>query len=943
MALNIGELTGFLDLDAGPFESGIGKAFAMLGDKKWQVMGAAAGVTAATALAGGLLKAASAEDAVNKLSAQLGLTKDESAKAGKIAGELYANNYGESMEDVTEATGAVMSSIKGMRTASEADVVALTGQLMSLASAMEIDVSRAAQVAGQMVTTGLAKDGVEAADLLTVALQKVPAAIREDILDATDEYGPFFAQLGISGETAMDLLVKSSEKGMFGIDKTGDALKEFTIRSTDMSKASGEAYAALGLSQEEMTKSILAGGDQAEVAFGKIIMGLSGMKDPAAQSQAALALFGTPLEDLGTNEIPKFIDSLANMGSEGFGSVTGAAAEMDATLNGGAGAALKTFTRTAEQTLSDLGAAALPILTPILQNLSEWAPVVGPLVLALGAFGVAIWAVSAGMSAFAAVKGIINAIKIWTAAQWGLNIAMSANVISLIILGVIALIAIIVALVMNWDEVVGFLKGVWGGFVSWFTGIMDGFFGWWNGVWGTFFSNTKGMISDFTANTLGMFRDWGSNTIGMFRDFFSNTLGMFVDFFMKTAGMAAGFFVKLAAPFLLGFQVLKVIFSTGWEILQTYVATILAVMIALVTGQWDKIPAYFVSAFQKIAGFFMAGLAQIDAILGGAITTMVVGAILIWQGLVDWVQSIPQKFMDGLIALAGLGITFGLWILSVKDAAVAKFMELVAWTMGVPAMILNGLIALAQLHIQMGLWILSVRDAAVNRFNETVNWVRGVPGMILNALLAIAQIHVQMGQWIGSVKDAAVNKFLELVAWTMGVPGRIVGALGNLGSLLVGAGGQIIQGFLSGLQAGFENVKSFVGGIGQWIADHKGPKAYDLALLVPAGGWIMTGLTRGLEAFMPSLGRKLNDISWMIQNGIDPELGINGSYAFSGTGAVPNDSSTATVPTVVAVLSEEDRALLRQAADRPINASIKVGQRDFALAVGDADKFKNRR
>lgn len=691
MALTVGTLTGFLDLDAGPFEKGIGKAFDMMGDKKWQVMGAAAGVAAATALASGLMSAVDAEGAVNKLAAQLDLTKEESAKAGKIAGALYADNYGDSMEDVTAATGAVMSSIKGMRDASEGDVVALTGQLMSLASAMDIDVAQAAQVAGQMVTTGLAKDGVEAADLLTVALQKVPAALRGDILDITDEYSIYFQQLGIGGEAAMELLVNASAKGAYGIDKTADALKEFTLLSTNMSKETGEAYKTIGLDQDEMTKSILAGGDEAEMAFGKVIGGILGIEDPIAKSQAAMALFGAPLEDLSTADIPKFIESLANMGSEGFGSVAGAAAEMDATLNGGAGASLKTFTRTAEQTLSDLGASVLPLLTPILQNLSEWAPIIGPLVLALGAFAAIMWVV---------------------------NAAMAANPITWIILGIVALIAIIIALVMNWDTVVAFLQGAWAGFVGWFMGVMDGFLSWWSGIWGGF----------------------------------------------------------------LGF--------------------------------W-----------------------------GDAFTAAKIVATNIWTAIVEWIK-------------------------------------------GIPGWILNAIMPIALLHIQFALWILSIKDAAVQKFNDIVAWVKGVPGMILAGLAAIANINADMGRWILGVKDAAVTKFEDLVTWVKGVPQKILDGLGNVKTLLADAGVQIIQGFLDGLKEKYEEVKTFVGGIAEWIAEHKGPKAYDLALLVPAGGWIMTGLSKGLEAYMPTLGRQLSDISWMIQNGIDPELGINGSYAFSSRGGV---------------------------------------------------------
>lgn len=104
------------------------------------------------------------------------------------------------------------------------------------------------------------------------------------------------------------------------------------------------------------------------------------------------------------------------------------------------------------------------------------------------------------------------------------------------------------------------------------------------------------------------------------------------------------------------------------------------------------------------------------------------------------------------------------------------------------------------------------------------------------------------------------------------LPGNILSALGDLGSLLIDAGKQILDGFLEGLTNGFNAVKDFVGGIGSWIADNKGPKAYDLALLIPAGNWIMDGLGKGIESSMPALGSTLSDVSWMIQNGIDPNL-----------------------------------------------------------------------
>jgi phage-related protein len=109
--------------------------------------------------------------------------------------------------------------------------------------------------------------------------------------------------------------------------------------------------------------------------------------------------------------------------------------------------------------------------------------------------------------------------------------------------------------------------------------------------------------------------------------------------------------------------------------------------------------------------------------------------------------------------------------------------------------------------------------------------------------------------------DNAVN-------FVRGLPDQITGALGNLGSLLTNAGGQIIEGFLSGLKAGFETVKNFVGGIGDWIAKNKGPKAYDLALLIPNGGWIMKGLKKGIENGIPDLNKTLSNVAKTASKGL---------------------------------------------------------------------------
>ncbi|GAA3705349.1 hypothetical protein GCM10023081_46730 [Arthrobacter ginkgonis] len=725
MALNVGELTAVLGLDAGPFDKGLSGAMDKLGNKgNWNKAAAGAGLAAGAALGAGLMSSVETDGAVRKMNAGLGLTGPDAEKAGNVAGELFSKGMGGSMEDVTTATGAVISSISGMREASEADVAAMTTKMMDLATAMEVDVARASQVAGQMIHSGLAKDGAEAADLLTVAMQKVPANIREDLLDATDEYGPFFSQLGISGETAMTMLVDSAQKGAFGIDKTGDALKEFTIRSTDMSKASGEAYKALGMDQEEMTKALLAGGDEGSAAFAKIIMGLQEMKDPAAQSQAALALFGTPLEDLNTGEIPQFIDQLANMDG-GLGDVSGAAAAMGAELNGGTGSALLTFQRTAQSALSDVMADSLPYITPVLNMLTQFAPVIAPLALGLAGFAAAIWLVQGAIAAWNVIQLIMNATL------WGFPVVW-------IIAAIIALIAAIWLIVANWDTISAWLVAAGAAFAAWWNGFWTAIGQWISDVWNGFIGWIQGVWSGFVGWLQGM----GAAISGWWNGLWT----------------AIGLFVR-----------------TAWNLI-----------LAVIKGVWSNITTAIRTAGENVKSFLTG--------IWNAIKTTVT---TVWGSIVSWITGIPGKILSGLNALANLGKT--------------------------------------------------------------------------------------VGEWFGKVKTAAETKFGEVVTFIGGIPGKILSGLGNLGTLLTDAGGQILQGFLDGLTAGFEKVKGFVGGIGEWIANNKGPKAYDLALLVPAGGWIMQGLRKGIADDMPALGKTLGDVSGLIAGGINPELTGATAYTLSAT------------------------------------------------------------
>src|SRR4051812_26725853 len=81
----------------------MGDSFGKLLDGLKLVPALAAGAAVGALLVKGFTDALDLEDARGVMTAQLGLTGPESAKAGKIAGDLYKEAYGESISDVNDA------------------------------------------------------------------------------------------------------------------------------------------------------------------------------------------------------------------------------------------------------------------------------------------------------------------------------------------------------------------------------------------------------------------------------------------------------------------------------------------------------------------------------------------------------------------------------------------------------------------------------------------------------------------------------------------------------------------------------------------------------------------------------------------------------------------------------------------------------------------------
>ena len=297
----------------------------------------------------------SMDDELNadRMQASLGLSEADAERYADIVSDIYADGWGDEKTEVQAGIEAFLSWSPDLK-ADEKALEDVTSKALALSDVFGVDIPHMAQLASQIVQNDLAGDTSEALDLLAAGFQEVPTSLRDEYSDAISEYTPHLANLGYTGEEAFAILASSAELGQYGIDKAGDAMKEFSIRATDGSKASAAAYEAIGLDADEMANKLLAGGEDAQEATSDIIAGLLDIEDPAAQAEAAIALFGTPLEDLGTENIPDFLTGVEDS-TGALGDFDGKAQEVADTLGNNTATEVEQVKRGFSELSSEVG------------------------------------------------------------------------------------------------------------------------------------------------------------------------------------------------------------------------------------------------------------------------------------------------------------------------------------------------------------------------------------------------------------------------------------------------------------------------------------------------------------------------------------------------------------------------------------------------------------
>lgn len=430
------------------------------------------------------------ETAFNRLSAKTGATGKELEGLKGTAKEVFNAGFGESMSDVANDLGK----LKGMfQDLGKKDFTNLAMGVNTISDLYEVGTDEVGKSVKTMIANFKGLSQTDALDLMTIAFQKT-GDYSGDLLDTFNEYSPYFSAMGMSAKDFTNTLVKGSEAGAFNMDKVGDAVKEFSIRSIDGSKGTAEGFKAIGLDAGDMAQKIAAGGESSKTAFAATIAGLSAIKDPVEQNAAGVALFGTQWEDVRSNVILAMND-----GTDAVGNFKGATEEAEQTMHSGFGDRMLSTWRTLKTTISDAFtssggnellsslASAAEGLIPTFSNLvstavggvssivSNWSSISG----VISALAPILAGATASFAAFKiGVMAVTVAQNAWKIATSGVQLAtlllngtLAISPLGWIVIAIGAVIAIGVLLWQNWDKVRASASALWTGLKTAFSGV----------------------------------------------------------------------------------------------------------------------------------------------------------------------------------------------------------------------------------------------------------------------------------------------------------------------------------------------------------------------------------------------------------------------------------------------------------------------------------------
>ena len=287
------------------------------------------------------------------------------------------------------------------------------------------------------------------------------------------------------------------------------------------------------------------------------------------------------------------------------------------------------------------------------------------------------------------------------------------------------------------------------------------------------------------------------------------------------------------------------------------------------TGDWDRVLEGIKTTWQATWDSVVSIFTTAWDVVYGLISGLVEGIIEVWNYCYDVLvgHSIIPDMVNAIIG----------WFVSLWDSVIKWVSDLVTGVVN---------------------WFQDMYNRVSAKVGEIIGnvvaWFAGLPAKVGAAVGNLIGTLVQAGSdLVTGLYNGATAAWTTVSTWVGGIAGRVTSALTTSVSTLYNAGFNIISGLFNGMKDRFEDAKDFVLGIGPWIRDHKGPKAYDLQLLQPAGGYIMDGFGQGLAAGFKDVQQQVKGMGPALSASFDVPTNSLGASLTSATNRLASATASA--------------------------------------------------